>query len=51
MRGHGRSQFVVMYVVVILLVILVQILQSIGTALSIRSDRRINKTQTKRSKK
>ena len=51
MRGHGRSQFVVMYVVVILLVILVQILHSIGTALSIRSDRRINKTQTKRSKK
>ena len=51
MRGHGRGQTVVMYLVVILLVILVQILQSIGTALSIKSDRRINKTQSKRSKK
>jgi len=52
MRGHGRSQFVVMYAAVILLVLLVQILQSIGTALSIKSDRRIQQTQlSKRRKK
>lgn len=51
MRGHGRGQMVVMYVAVILLVVLVQVLQSIGTALSVKSDRRINKTQSKRSKK
>ncbi len=42
MRGHQRGQTVVMYAAVILLVILVQIVQSIGTAWSIRSDRRIN---------
>ncbi len=50
MRGHGRSQFVVMYVAVIILVILVQIIQSIGTALSVKSDRRINQTEQKRRK-
>lgn len=50
MRGHGRNQVVVMYVAVIILVILVQIIQSIGTALSIKSDRRINQTETKRRK-
>ena len=42
MRGHGRSQTIVMYVAVIILVILVQIIQSIGTALSTKSDKRIN---------
>lgn len=47
MRGHGRGQYFLMYVVVILLVILVQIIQSIGTALSVKSDRRINKNSTK----
>ena len=51
MRGHGRGQTLVMYVVVILLVILVQVIQSIGTALSVKSDKRINKTHSKRSKK
>lgn len=43
MRGHGRHQLVVMYAAVIILVILVQIIQSIGTALSVKSDRRITK--------
>ncbi len=42
MRGYGRHQIVVMYAAVIILVILVQIIQSIGTALSVKSDRRIN---------
>ena len=51
MRGHGRGQTLVMYVVVILLVILVQVIQSIGTALSVKSDKRINKIHSKRSKK
>lgn len=53
MRGHQRGQTVVMYVAVILLVILVQIIQSIGTALSVKSDRRINssdKTDIKKEK-
>ena len=48
MRGYGRSQYLVLYAVVILLVILVQAIQSIGTALSVKSDRRINHSQKKR---
>ena len=48
MRGHGRNQVIVMYVAVIILVILVQIIQSIGTAWSVKSDRRINPNETKR---
>lgn len=50
MRGHGRSQYVVLYAAVIILVVLVQIIQSIGTALSVKSDRRINPTERKRRK-
>ena len=42
MRGHGRGQTVVLYVAVILLVIMVQIIQSVGTALSIKLDKRIS---------
>ena len=42
MRGYGRHWLVVMWAAVILLVLLVQIIQSIGTALSVKSDRRIN---------
>ena len=41
MRGHGRNQIIVLYVAVIILVILVQIIQSIGTALSVKADKRI----------
>ena len=48
MRGHGRSQYLVLYAAVILLVILVQAIQSSGTALSVKSDRRINHSQKKR---
>ena len=48
MRGHGRNQVIVMYVAVIILVILVQIIQSIGTAWSVKSDRRINPTEKKK---
>lgn len=51
MRGYARSQTIVLYVAVIILVILVQIIQSVGTALSVKTDKRINETQTKRSKR
>lgn len=51
MRGYGRNQAAVMWVAVILLVILVQIIQSIGTAWSVKTDRRINPTEAKRSRR
>ena len=41
MRGLGRSQTLVLYVAVIILVILVQVIQSIGTALCVKTDKRI----------
>ena len=41
MRGYGRNQIIVLYVAVIILVILVQIIQSVGTALCIKTDKRI----------
>ena len=41
MRGYSRHQVIVLYVAVILLVILVQAIQSIGTALSVKTDKRI----------
>ena len=41
LRGHGRHQVLVMYVAVIILVILVQIIQSIGSALCVKTDKRI----------
>jgi D-methionine transport system permease protein len=43
MRGHGRNQTLVLYASVIILVILVQIIQSIDTRLTIKTDKRINK--------
>ena len=43
MRGHARNQRLVLYAAVIILVILVQIIQSIGTRLTIKTDKRINK--------
>lgn len=48
LRGYGRQEDVVLYVAVIFLVILVQIIQSIGTAVAVKTDRRIQHTQTKR---
>ena len=42
MAGNiGRGQTLVLYVAVIILVVLVQIIQSIGTALCIKTDKRI----------
>ena len=43
MRGHARNQRLVLYVAVIILVILVQIIQTIGTKLTIKTDKRIKK--------
>ena len=50
LRGHGRQETVVLYIAVIFLVVLVQIIQSIGTAVAVKTDRRIQHTQTKRRK-
>ena len=44
LRGHGRQETVVLYVAVIFLVVLVQIIQSIGTAVAVKTDRRIQHT-------
>lgn len=41
MRGHGRNQVIVLYVAVLILVLLVQVIQSIGTALCVKTDKRI----------
>ena len=43
MRGHARNQRLVLWTAVIILVILVQIIQTIGTKLTIKTDKRINK--------
>ena len=41
-RGYARNQLLVMYVAVILLVVLVQILQTLGTKLATKTDKRIS---------
>ena len=43
MRGHNRNQRIVLWAAVIILVVLVQIIQSIGTKLTVKTDKRINK--------
>ena len=43
MRGHARNQRLVLWTAVIILVILVQIIQTVGTRLTIKTDKRINK--------
>ena len=48
LRGPRRHERVVLYVSVVFLVILVQIIQSIGTALCVKTDRRINHTNKKK---
>lgn len=48
MRGHSRTQPLVLWVSALLLVLLVQIVQSIGTALCVKTDKRINHTSKKR---
>ncbi len=48
--GYYRKMPWVMYLFVILLIVLVQIFQSIGTRMTVKSDKRINQTKTKRRK-
>ena len=48
MKGYQRKMQAMLWGAVVLLVILVQIIQSIGTALSVRTDRRINTNQGKK---
>ena len=50
LRGHGRQERLVLYVSVLLLVILVQVIQSIGTRLAVKTDRRIRTTNQKLQK-
>lgn len=51
MKGYQRQMTVMLYGATILLVILVQIVQSVGTALSVKTDKRINTTQAKTKKR
>ena len=44
LRGHGRQERIVLYVSVLLLVLLVQVIQTIGTKLAVKTDRRIRNT-------
>lgn len=44
LRGHGRQERLVLYVSVLLLVLLVQVIQTIGTKLAVKTDRRIRNT-------
>lgn len=48
--GYYRFKSIVMWAAVIMLVILVQIFQSTGTRLTVKSDKRINQTKTRRKK-
>ena len=51
MKGYQRQMTVMLWGSVILLVLLVQLTQSIGTALSVKTDRRINPTESRRRKR
>lgn len=51
MKGYQRQMAAMLYGAVVLLVVLVQIIQSVGTALSVKTDKRIHKTQVKRRTK
>ncbi|HIR85277.1 MAG TPA: ABC transporter permease [Candidatus Galloscillospira excrementavium] len=50
-RGHTRGMTLVLYVCVIALVVLVQIFQSVGTRLAVRSDKRVRSGGKKRARK
>ena len=51
LRGYGRGWDVALYVSVILLVILVQIIQSIGTSLAVKTDLRVHQTESKKKRR
>lgn len=44
LRGHGRQERLVLYVSVLLLVVLVQVIQTVGTKLAVKTDHRIHHT-------
>jgi D-methionine transport system permease protein len=48
--GMYKKKFIVEYTAVILLVIMVQVFQSVGTRLTVKSDKRINKSKIRRKK-
>ena len=49
--GYYRTKYLVMYVSVVILILLVQLIQSVGTALSVKADKRIHETKSKRRSK
>lgn len=49
--GYYRYKYLIMILAVILLVIIVQIFQSVGTHLALKSDKRITKTAKRRNEK
>ena len=48
--GYHRKEYLVMIITVAILVILVQLFQSLGTRLTVKSDKRINETKIRRKK-
>lgn len=46
LRGHGRQERLVLYIAVLILVALVQAIQSLGTKLAVKTDRRIQTSNT-----
>lgn len=48
LRGHGRQERLVLYVSVLLLVVLVQVIQSLGTKIAVKTDHRIHHTEKKK---
>ena len=49
MYGYQRYNYMIILIAVVLLIILVQIFQSVGTALSVKTDKRLNIINKKRS--
>lgn len=49
--GYYRTKYLVMYASVVILILLVQLIQSVGTALSVKADKRIHETKSKRRSK
>ena len=41
--GYYRYKYEVMYLIIIMLVLLVQVFQTVGTTLAVKSDKRIKK--------
>lgn len=50
LHGYGRQEDLVLYAAVICLVLLVQVIQSVGTALCVKTDKRIHHTKRRKKK-